>query len=150
MIRMQTPAINQKSPAAHSSEAEQLYTHLTGLASLAAFPVATLPSDMAITLGAAARAAQDRIGELLPRYCGFGLGEVVDVVDKPAGAGAARVESVFINEAGSPSILLRAVGADGIELDHHLQFPLFYARSAMSPSEFVPADVEEPPAAPAP
>lgn len=147
---MHAPAISAKSQATHNSEAEQLYNHLTGLASLAAFPVAKLPGDMAASLGAAARAAQERIGELLPRYCGFGLGEVVDVADKPAGVGAARVESIFINEAGSASILLRAVAADGTDLDQHLQFPLFYARCAMAPSDLAPADAEETLSTPAP
>lgn len=135
---MQAPAINVRGLASHDSEVEQLYNHLTGLASLAAFPVAKLPHDIAATLGTAARAAQERISELLPRYCGFGLGEVVDLANKPAGVGAARVESVFINEAGSASILLRAVDADRTDLDQQLQFPLFYARCAMAPIETAP------------
>lgn len=151
MTRTQAPAFNARSPAALNSEAERLYNQLAGLASLAAFPVAKLPREIAATLGAAARAAQERIGELLPRYCGFGLGEMVDVADKPAGVGAACVESVFINEAGSASILLRAVDADGTALDQQLQFPLFYARCAMAPSDLARADdAEDPPSAPAP
>ncbi|MFC5511005.1 hypothetical protein ACFPOU_07690 [Massilia jejuensis] len=72
------------------------------------------------------------------------------MADKPAGVGAARVESVFINEAGSASILLRAVDADGTDLDQQLQFPLFYARCAMAPSDLAQADAEDPPSAPAP
>lgn len=138
------------STAAHDSEAEQLYNHLTGLASLAAFPAAMLPLDIAATVAAAAQVAQERIGELLPRYCGFGLGEMVSTADKSASAGAARVKSLFINEAGSPSILLRAVGPNGIELDHHLQLPLFYARSAMVLSDLAPLGAEGAPCAPAP
>lgn len=57
MTTMQAPGFNAKSLVAHNSEAEQLYNHLTGLASLAAFPVAKLPRDIAATLGAAARDA---------------------------------------------------------------------------------------------
>lgn len=146
---MLAPVSRSTSTAAHNSEAEQLYTHLAGLASLVAFPAATLPRDIA-TVAAAARVAHERIGELLPRYCGFGLGEVVGMAGKPAGTGAARVKSLFINETGSPSILLRAVGADGIELDHHLQLPLFYARSAMVPSDLALPGPDVVPSAPAP
>ena len=72
------------------------------------------------------------------------------MADKPAGVGAARVESIFINEPGSASILLRAVAADGTDLDQQLQFPLFYARCAVAPSDLAQAYSEDPPSAPEP
>jgi len=147
---MQAQASPATSPASHDSEAGRLYDQLTGLASLMAFPVAKLPPDLASVVGAATEAAEQRIRELLPQYCGFGLGEVVDVAEIQPGIGAGLVESVFINEGGSPSILLRAVSGDGTVLAQHMQFPLFYARTALTPVEAAPADPEDEPAAPAP
>lgn len=147
---MPTQTSSTHGAAAHTRADERLYEQLAGLAALAAFPAAQLPGDLAASIGAAAKAAQDRIGELLPQYCGFGLGYLVDVAGTPTGIGPARVENVLINEGGAASILLRAVGDDGAELDQRLQFPLFYARRAMTPSQWASADPEEPAPAPAP
>ncbi|RLM48817.1 hypothetical protein DVK02_18690, partial [Halobellus sp. Atlit-31R] len=100
---------------------------------LAAFPTAKLPLDLAVIIGAAADAAKERIGALMPRYCGFGIGEVVEVAGAGLSPSMALVERMFINEAGSASILLRPISEEGADLGRTLQFPLFYAKSGLLP-----------------
>lgn len=113
------------------SEEDRLYEHLSGLAALCAFPSSMLPLDLAVTVAAAADTAKECIAAILPRYCGFGVGDVVEVAAMASGANTARVEGVCINEGGTASIQLQPLGADGAA-QALLQFPLFYAKTGLS------------------
>lgn len=117
--------------ASQISEEDRLYDHLSGLAALSAFPSSKLPLDLAVTLAAAADSAKERIAAILPRYCGFGIGDVVEVAAIASGANTARVEGVCINEGGTASIQLQPLAADGAAYAV-VQFPLFYARTGLS------------------
>ena len=79
MIGMPASAIQVGMPPSHVSKDERLSHHLSSLAALAAFPSSNLPLDLAVAVAAAADAAKERIGAILPRYCAFGIGDVVEV-----------------------------------------------------------------------
>jgi len=77
-------------PASRGAEVDVLYQHLSSLAALAAFPASELPLDLAVAVAAAAEAAREHIGTMLPRYCGLGLGES----SKSPPCAAARIRPV--------------------------------------------------------
>lgn len=98
-------------PPSHVSKDERLSDHLSSLAALAAFPSSNLPLDLAVAVAAAADAAKKRIGAILPRYCGFGIGDVVEVAAITGGENTVHVDGECLNERGTASILLQPIGA---------------------------------------